>query len=144
MDILKNTKLADLKFIAVQLLYIMTFGMTSYSKWIEEGVPQHFVDRFSDTVLSILPGGMFFSFYTVAIAETFALALFLISVFKMEWLSESRKIYLESGLVLSLFIFLILGFGLRLAGEYGGAADLFFYFGVTLIALYIVEKSKTK
>ena len=144
MDILKNTKLADLKFIAVQLLYIMTFGMTSYSKWIEEGVPQHFVDRFSDTVLSILPGGMIFSFYTIAIAETFALALFLISVFKMEWLSESRKIYLESGLVLSLFIFLILGFGLRLAGEYGGAADLFFYFGVTLIALYVVEKSKTK
>lgn len=144
MDALKNTKLADLKFIAVQLLYIMTFGLTSYSKWTEPVVPQHFIDRFSDTILFILPGGMFISYYTVAIAETVALVLFLFSVFKMEWKSESRKIYMQSGLVLSLFIFLILGFGLRLAGEHGGAANLFFYFGITLIALYVVEKSKTK
>lgn len=144
MDVLKNTKLADLKFIAVQLLYIMTFGLTSYTKWTAAGVPQNFIDRFSNTVLAVLPGGTFISFYTIAIAETFALVLFLISVFKMEWLSESRKIYLESGLVLSLFIYLILGFGLRLAGEHGGAANLFFYFGITLVVLYVVEKTKTK
>lgn len=144
MDVLRNTKLADLKFIAVQLLYIITFGLTSYTKWTASGVPKSFIERFSNTILAVLPAGMFVSFYIIAIAETFALVLFLISVFKLEWLHESRKIYLESGLVLSLFIYLILGFGLRLAGEHGGAANLFFYFGITFVILYVVEKTKTQ
>lgn len=140
MDFIRQTKLTDLKFIAIQLLFTITFGLTSFSKWAEGGIPEHFTDRFSDSLLNLFPGGLFVSYYAIAIIETFALVLFVISIFKMEWLTDNKKIYLESGLILSLFIFVILGFGLRLIGDQGGAANLFLYFGATLVALFLVEQ----
>jgi len=143
-SILKDSRVEDLKYVAMQGLFLVTFGLASLSKWKEGGVPGHFIDQFGDTWLASLPGDLVIPFYTIAILETFAFAMFILSVFRMEWQKVSDKMYLRLGLILSLFIFVILSYGLRLVGEFGGAANTFFYFGVTLIALYMAEKHQNR
>lgn len=142
MDIkqLKKTKLADLKYIAIQILYIITFGLASLEKLTTVSIPQDFLNQFGGTWMNAFPGGLFVAYYGLALLETTALALFLISFFLKEWLRESDKVFLKSALILSLFIFIALSYGLRLTEAYGGTANAFFYFGVTLFALYLSEK----
>jgi len=137
---LLNTKLSDLKFLMIQLILFCTFGLASLAKWEPMGIPDYFVDQFGDTWLALLPGSLIIPYYTIAISETAAFFLVLISLFRMEWVSSSSKIYLKYALILSLLIFVILGYGLRLTDSFDGAANAFFYFGVTLFALYLVEK----
>lgn len=137
---LKETATSDYKYIAIQLLFLVTFGLTSLSKWIPGGVPEGFLERFGDTWMNLLPGGLAVPFYTIAVTETVAFVFFILSFFRLEWLKSSDKMYMRLGLILSLFIFVILTYGLRLVGDHGGAANTFFYFGVTLFALYLTEK----
>lgn len=137
---LKETSTFDLKYIAVQVLYLVTFGLTSLAKWKPRGIPEGFVNRFGDTWMSTLPGGLFIPYYTIAVSETLIFVFFLLSVSRIEWVKSSDKMYMRLGLLLSLFVFAILAYGLRLIGEFGGTANAFFYFGVTLIALYLCEK----
>lgn len=143
-SLISDSRVEDLKFIAVQALFLVTFGLASLSKWKEGGIPDGFADQFGDTWLASLPGELAIPFYTIALMETFAFAMFILSVFRMEWQKESDKMYMRLGLILSLFIFVILSYGLRLVGEFGGTANTFFYFGVTLFALYVTEKSQNK
>lgn len=136
----RNTKSGDLKHLAIQLLFLATFGLAAIAKWFPPGIPDNFVNQFSDTWMALLPGGLIFPYYTIAVTEALAFILFLISLIKMEWLQTSNKKYMKYGLILSLFIFVILAYGLRLVSEFQGTANAFFYFGATLLALYIVEK----
>lgn len=140
MNSLRNTKTDDLKIIAIQLLFLATFGLAAMAKWFPPGIPDGFINQFSDTWMAALPGGMFLPYYTIAVTEALAFILFLVSFFKMEWLQSSSKKYLKYGLILSLFIFVILAYGLRLVSEFQGTANAFFYFGATLLTLYIVER----
>lgn len=140
MEKIFSTQLSDLKFLFIQLILICTFGLAALAKWEPLGVPGGFVDQFGETWLAALPGGLFIPYFTIAITETAAFFLALISVFKMEWLPSSKKRFLKYALTLSLLIFIILGYGLRLTESFGGAANAFFYFGVTLFALHLVEK----
>jgi hypothetical protein len=137
---LKETSTADLKFIAIQALFLATFGLASLAKWKTGGVPDHFISQFGETWLVSLPLGLALSYYTIAVTETLAFVFFIFSVFRVEWVKKSDKMYMRLGLILSLFIFVILAYGLRLVGEFGGTANAFFYFGVTLFALYLTEK----
>lgn len=141
---LKKTSTADYKYIAIQALFLVTLGLASLAKWKTRGVPSGFSDQFGETWLASLPFGLAFSYYTIALTETLAFALFLLSVFHVEWLEKSDKMYMRLGLILSLFIFVVLSYGLRLTGEFGGAANTFFYFGVTLFSLYLTEKESNK
>jgi hypothetical protein len=141
---IKETSTSDLKYIAVQALFLATFGLASLVKWKAGGIPDGFVNQFGDTWLNSLPGGLFIPYYTIALTETLAFVLFILSVCKIEWIKSSDKMYLRLGLIISLFIFVILAYGLRLVGEFGGTANAFFYFGVTLFALYITEKDGVK
>lgn len=137
---LKESTTADLKYIAIQALFLITFGLASLAKWKTGGVPDHFIEQFGETWLASLPAGLAFSYYTIAITETLAFVFFILSVFRVEWVKSSDKMYLRLGLIMSLFIFVILSYGLRMVGEFGGTANTFFYFGVTLFALYLTEK----
>jgi hypothetical protein len=46
-------------------------------------------------------------------------------------------------LVWSLFVFVMLGFGQWLTGDFNGAFQLFAYFGFTLLALHFVKLDLT-
>ncbi|TVQ05548.1 MAG: hypothetical protein EA359_02950 [Balneolaceae bacterium] len=131
----------NLKFIAINLLYIATFGLASLRKWQTGGVPDSFRDQFSESWLAVLPGDLALPYYTIAILETLITILFIFSMFFKEWQVTGKKTFMTSGLILSLFTFVILAYGLRLTGQFQGTANAFFYFGCTLIALYITENS---
>ena len=139
MKTILSTKLDDLKFIAIQLLFLMTFGLASLGKWRNGGIPESFSNRFGETWMASLPGGLFIPFYSIALVETAIALLMIVSLVRTEWLAKSNKLFLRIALVLSLFVFVMLGYGLRLTGDFGGAANLFFYFGATLVALFVVE-----
>lgn len=140
MKSIRSTKAGDLKYLAIQLLFLTTFGLAALAKWFPPGIPDGFINQFSETWMAGLPGSLFIPYYTIAITEAFVSILFLISIFKMEWLQASNKNYMKYGLIMSLFIFVILAYGLRLVSEFQGTANAFFYFGTTLLALYVVEQ----
>ena len=138
-DILR-TSTKDLKYIAIQCLFLVTFGLASLVKWQTRGVPENFIDQFGTTWLSVLPMGLALPYYLIAVAETLIFVFFLLSLFRVEWLSTSDKMYMRIGLIASLFVFASLAYGLRLTEQFGGTANAFFYFGVTLFSLYLAEK----
>lgn len=138
---MKNQFSTDgLKFLAIQLLIMATFGLAAVAKWFPPGIPENFINQFGDTWLGSLPGGLFIPYYTIAVTEATAFFLALISFFRLEWIRGNPKYFLKLSLILCLFIFVILAYGLRLTGEFQGTANTFFYFGVTLFALYLTEK----
>lgn len=138
----KYFRINDLKFLAIQLLIAVTFGLAAMGKWFPPGIPDHFKSQFGDTWLASLPGELFIAYYSIAVLEAIAFFLAMASIFKLEWISENRKTLLKACLVTSLFIFVILAYGLRLIGEFQGTANAFFYFGTTLVALFIVEREE--
>ncbi len=144
MDLKRVLKDTDFPILAIQLLIMTTFGLASLAKWGGVGIPESFVGQFGETWLGALPGGLFLPFYTIVITETVAFLLAAVSFFRGEWLKSRGNTWLKSSLVLSLFIFVILGYGLRLTSQFSGAANAFFYFGSTLIALWYVERTGTE
>lgn len=136
-DLCKRTHFAT---IAIQLLIMVTFGLAVLTKWMAGGVPGSFADQFGDTWMGLFPGGLFLTFYTIVIAETLVFLLAAASFLRGEWLAYGKAPLLRFSLVLSLFIFVVLGYGLRLTGQFGGAANAYFYFGATLVALWYTEQ----
>lgn len=134
--------LPSLKWLAIQCLLLMTFGLAGWAKWAPGGIPAGFQEQFGATFLAALPGGLFLPYYTIAVTETLAFFLALWSVFRREFLPNRSRPILRAALTLSLFIYVILGFGLRLTAQFPGAANLYMYFGVTLLALWMVERDE--
>ena len=79
----------------------------------------------------------------IALLELAVVFLFMVSGFYLEFLPGMDRIFLRAALVLALFTFFILGFGLRISGDFQGAANLFAYFGTTLVALMFIERLNT-
>lgn len=134
----------SLKWLSIQSLLLMTFGLAGWAKWAPGGIPQGFQEQFGSTFLAALPGGLFLPYYTIAVTETLAFLLTAFSVIRGEFLPDRARPVLRAALTLSLFIFVILGFGLRLTSQFPGAANLYMYFGVTLLALWMVEHGEPK
>jgi hypothetical protein len=137
-------KFTDWKYLAIQLLLLTTFGLAAYAKFQTPLMPDSFVDQFRNTWLVNLPGGLFFSYYTIALSELSIAIVFMTSVLRFEFLSGRKKTFLRTGLIMSLFVFAILAYGLRLTGQFQGTANTFFYFGATLLALWITEKEESR
>ncbi len=140
MNIFRKLQNIDFPVMAIQLLIMATFGLASLSKWSGVGIPDSFIGQFGETWLNALPGGLFLPFYTIVITETIAFLLAAVSFALGEWIKGRENSWLRYSLVLSLFIFVILGYGLRLTGQFGGASNAFFYFGTTLIALWYTDQ----
>jgi hypothetical protein len=130
----------DLKLLAVQFLFLVTFGLAALAKFQTPLMPDSFVDSFRHTWMVHLPGGLFTPYYTIALTETAAFVLFAISLLRLEFSTAKPKTFLRYGLLLSLFVFVILSYGLRLTSQFQGTANTFIYFGVTLLALWITDK----
>jgi hypothetical protein len=81
------------------------------------------------------------SYYSLAIGETIAALLALVALVRLEFLPGRSTVWTQWMLVLSLLLFVQLGFGQRLVQEFNGAASLFFYYGATLLALAYVRRA---
>lgn len=128
--------------LAVNLLFLMVWGFAGVGK-IRSGVPSWFGDKFGSTMLASFPG-LTASFWLLTAAELLAFALALLALLRGEFIGRRPPAWLKSMLVWSLFVFIQLGFGQWLTGEYNGAFQLFVYFGVTLIALQFVDRESPK
>jgi len=128
------------KLIPVYLLFVGTFGQASLEKFLSGGVPDWFRNQFAKTKLNLFPGSLTLQYYAIAVLEASVVVLFLMSAGSFEFLAGHDKLLLKAALVLALFTFFALGFGLRLSGDYQGAANLFLYFGVTFLIFGYVER----
>lgn len=134
------TWLDSVKLLPLYLLFMGTFGQASLEKLFSGGVPEWFQKQFGGTFLNPFPGSLTIQYYGLALLELCVVACFLWSGVQLEFIAGNERFFLKLALVLSLFTFFALGMGLRLTNDYQGAANLFAYFGVTLLALMYVEK----
>ncbi len=141
---LNPSQIRSLVLLSILGLMLATFGLASLAKWTPGQIPQGFQEQFGETWLASLPGGLFMPYYTIAVSETLAFLLFIVSLARLEFLPNRQTHFLQYGLILSLFIFVILAYGLRLTGQFQGTANAFFYFGATLVSLIYVNYATPK
>ena len=123
--------------LAINLLFLMIWGFAGGSKLLN-GQPAWFAEKFGPTVLGRLPG-VTASFWLVAGSELLAMGLALVALLRREFLKEGPAPWLTASLLMSLVVFLQLGFGLWLTKDFNGGFQQFVYFGVTLLALQQVQ-----
>jgi hypothetical protein len=123
--------------LAINLVFLMVWGFTGIGKLLA-GMPPWFGDKFGQTLLARFPG-LAASFWLLAAAEVLAFGLAVAALLRGEFLGRRPPTWLRTMLVWSLFVFIQLGFGQWLTAEYNGTFQLFAYFGVTLVALQVVN-----
>jgi hypothetical protein len=120
-------------------LLIFTWGLTGFGKLFGGGVPEWFTSGFGGTFLASFPG-LTISFYSIALLESLAAIIALATFLRLEFLPHRRPIALQTALLLSLLIFVQLGFGKRLVADHDGAHDLFMYAAAALVMLLAVRR----
>jgi hypothetical protein len=125
--------------LAVTLMILMVFTLGSLDKWMEGTAPQWFIDQFGDTWMGTMPQTPMY--LGIAFLEGLLAIGALVSLVMMEWLSP-RAVILKWTLAGVLFMFIILGLGARVSGQFADAASHFMYFSGTLLMLYVVDRSE--
>jgi hypothetical protein len=125
--------------LAINLLYLMVWGFAGISK-LTDGIPTWFEGKFGKTLLAKFPG-LTATFWILALAEVLAFGLAVVALARLEFRGKGPATILSATLVWSLFVFLMLGFGQWLTGEFNGAFQQFMYFAATLVALHVVNSS---
>ncbi len=125
--------------VAICLLFVAHLGEASISKIIARETPGWFVDQFSDTWLGRGPLGLMW--WSIALAELLATGLFIGGIVQSLGVSEIGSL-VYAAIALTVLIFAGLGFGLRVACDFVGSANAFFYgvlTGLVGIGLYIFK-----
>ena len=123
--------------LAINLLLLMIWGFASISK-LREGMPAWFDGKFGKTFFATFPG-LPATFWILAISELLAFALGIAALARIEFLRQRPPTFLMLTTAWSLFVFLQLGFGQWLTGEFNGAFQQFMYFCGTLVALQCIQ-----
>jgi hypothetical protein len=118
---------------AIIFIYILLFGTAAFDKWKSLTTPEWFIKQFEKTFISQLPGGAKFGYWLIASLEAILALAFVVSIFNF--------VILPFALLGSLFLFGILLFGLRITYDFQGSANMFIYFGTTLLSLFLVTMS---
>jgi hypothetical protein len=106
--------------------------------------PEWFLKQFGGTLLDVFPGSITLNYYLIATFEMFVTLGFLGSLIRREFLPGRAKPWLITSLFVAQFVFVALGFGLRLTQDFHGAFELFVYFGATLLIFLHVERVNEK
>lgn len=127
------TSLQLIRNFAIIFIYAVLFGTAAYDKWKTLSTPDWFGKQFEKTFISRLPGGASLGYWLIASLEALLTLGFLISFFNLA--------ILPFALLGSLFLFGFLLFGLRITYDFQGSANMFVYFGTTLLSLFFVTMS---
>lgn len=128
---MKNQISNQLIISAIYFAFLSTFLTAALQKW-KSGVPDWFIKQFENTFIPKLPGGTAFGFWMITALESAVAVILIISLAMGEWFAEAPKFLLQTGVGLAAVTFSFLGFGLRIAGDFQGAANLFLYFGASI------------
>ncbi|MCW5558179.1 MAG: hypothetical protein KIT22_10160 [Verrucomicrobiae bacterium] len=123
--------------LAINLLFLMVWGFSGVRKLLQ-GFPAWFPEKFGATFLATFPG-LHASFWMLVLAELLALLLAVVALLRGEFFGRRLPLLLQGMLAWSLLVFVQLGFGQWLTGDFASAAQLFAYFAGTLICLRYVE-----
>lgn len=115
---------------AIIFIYVLLFGTAAFDKWKSLSTPEWFNKQFEKTFINQLPGKASVGYWLIATFEALLTLVFIASIFNFALLPYA--------LLGSLFLFGILLFGLRITYDFQGSANMFIYFGTTLISLFIV------
>ncbi|NDE15155.1 hypothetical protein EBZ80_09525 [bacterium] len=130
------------KTVAIQLMLLSIFAVEAREKWMSHGIPEWFTTKFAHTWLVDLPGGLDFSWYLISIIETVIAVAALVSIARGEFLGRRDQTVLRAALMLSIGLFIMLGFGGRVSGDHAIAAHSFMYFTGTMLSLFMIERSE--
>ena len=125
--------------LAINFLLLMIWGFAGISK-VRDGLPSWFDDKFGKTFFATFPG-LKATFWILAISELAAFALAILALIRIEFLRQRPPTFLAATAVWSLFVFLQLGFGQWLTGEFSGAFQQFMYFCGALLTLQVIHAS---
>jgi hypothetical protein len=128
-----NKFLSRAGLLPLYVVFTSTFGLSAFSKFTGGGTPGWFLKQFQDSILNAFPGALTVNFYFIAVLEGLTALGFLGSLIRLEFLPRKEKSLLHGALFLAMADFAILGFGLRLTGDYNGAFQLFTYFAATFL-----------
>lgn len=124
------TSLQLIRNFAIIFIYAVLLGTSTYDKWKSLTTPDWFKKQFENTFISKIPGGATLGYWFIATFEAVLTIAFVASFFSVG--------VLPYALLGSLFLFGVLLFGLRLTYDFQGSANMFTYFGTTLVSLYLV------
>ncbi len=114
---------------AISLIFAVLFGTAAMDKLKSTTTPEWFIKQFENTLIGKIPDGAKRGYWVIAALELLLAVAFLASFFS--------PAVLDFALVGSLFVFGILCFGLRLASDFQGSANMFIYFAATLVSVYL-------
>lgn len=115
---------------AIIFIYTLLFGTAAFDKWKTLSTPDWFNKQFENTFIGRLPGKASIGYWLIASLEVLITFAFIASIFNFA--------ILPYALLGSLFLFGMLLFGLRITYDFQGSANMFVYFGTTLVSLYLV------
>lgn len=130
--------------LSVQLTLVYLWFLAAWPKLSDAGYMENFEKRFAESFLAALPGGMAPQVYFLGVLELAAGLLALVSLVKLEFLSNSY-VWLQRCLALSALTFTALGFGLRVIRDHAGSGNIFFYLaGIVVFYLMTMKFSAEK
>jgi hypothetical protein len=129
--------------ILILLLYISLAGIAGIHKVLGDFLPKWFFEKFKDSFLNWVPGGIWLSFVLIVVLEIAIAVLFSIALIKGEFKAQAKQTFSYFGFVTSLTLFVILFFGSFLVQDYDNGFNDFVYFGVTVFLMnYFMEEKK--
>jgi len=124
--------------LAINLLFLMVWGFAGLGKFLD-GYPGWFEEVFGKTFLGRFPGTCA-AYWGIAVLEVLGAILALGALLRREFLGRRSPDWLLATAVLSLFVFIVLGFGKWLTQDFAGAFQLFLYFSASLLAVREVRE----
>jgi len=122
-----NLDITFLKQLAIIFIFSVLFGTAALDKLKSLKTPEWFIKQFEPTLIAKLPGGATLGYWMIATLELLLFVSFLSAIV--------LPFMLPLALTGSLFLFGALCFGLRLASDFQGSANMFIYFAAALISL---------
>jgi hypothetical protein len=124
-------------------VYVMVGGLMFYSgkeKLFDDNgnAPSYVKQQFQGTFLSHFPGTDT-AWFMLGCLEFGVFVLLLASLVRLEFLPHRDKSILQVGLATSLLTFAFLAFGQTATKQYAGTAQLYTYFGATVVILILVS-----
>lgn len=117
--------------IAIIFIYSVLFGTSALDKIKSLAVPDWFIQQFSKTPLATFPFLIKGGYWMITLLESLLFIGFASSIIFPGFLIYS--------LLLSLFLFGILCFGLRISFDFQGSANMFTYFAATLVSIMAIR-----
>lgn len=124
--------------LSITLLLGVTWIIPAYNKISGGGVPPWFGERFGGTILAQFPG-LAASYWSIVVLEAIAALLVVASLATGEFLGKKGAPLLKAAALLSILLFIQLGFGQRLSGDNDGAASLFVYTVGGFVLVFLLD-----